>query len=263
MRGEARRAAHGAGVDMRGRAELGAGADMLDAESRAELAARWAYRAGLEASAAARFARLADRMAASARDPALVAIARTAAMQERTHVRLCTEIAARFGVDATPIESPASEVAPTAWSLPDRVLYEVVAFCCVTETANAAVVTAGADDVDDPAIRRAIRTILADEVQHSRLGWRFLATHPPDATQRAWLASHLPAMLAGTLRDDLFRDDTEPGDPLAMQRHGTLPIAGRRAAFLTGMREVLLPGLAAAGIDPAPGARFLDQLSCP
>lgn len=234
---------------------------MLDDDSRAELGARWAYRAGLEASAAARFTRLADRMAACSQDRALVAIARTAATQERTHVRLCSEIAARFGVDATPVEAPASEVAPAAWSLRDRVLYEVVAFCCVTETANAAVVTAGADDVDDPAIRRAVRTILADEVQHSRLGWRFLATHPPDDAQRAWLAAYLPAMLAGTVRDDLFRDDTEPGDPLAMQRHGTLPIAGRRAAFLTGMREVLLPGLAHAGIDATAGARFLDQLA--
>lgn len=233
----------------------------LDDASRTELGARWAYRAGLEASAAARFARLADRMAACAHDPALVAIARTAATQERTHVRLCTEIAARFGVAATPVEAPPSEVAPTSWSLPDRVLYEVVAFCCVTETANAAVVTAGADDVADPAIRRAVRTILADEVQHSRLGWRFLATHPPDDTQRAWLASHLPAMLAGTVREDLFRDATEPGDPLALQRHGTLPLAGRRAAFLLGMREVLLPGLAHAGIDTAPAARFLDQLA--
>ena len=142
----------------------------------------------------------------------------------------------------------------------DRVTYEVIAFCCVTETANAALVTAGADDVDDPAIRRAVRTILADEVQHSRLGWRFLATHPLTDAQRAWIGGYLPHMLRGTVRDELFSDAPVIGDELAMQKLGTLPIAGRRAAFLSGMRDVLLPGLATHGIDTTPAESFLDEL---
>lgn len=234
---------------------------MLDAETRAELASRWAYRAGLEHAAALRFRRLAGRMEAAGLGPELIAIARLAEAQEREHVRLCAEIAERFGRGpALPAEPAVPEVAPAAWALRDRVLYEIVAFCCVTETANAVVVTAGAEDIDDPAIRRAVRTILADEVQHSRLGWRCLAARPPDAAQREWLGAYLPDMLAGTVRSDLFAAQRVIGDEAAMQRHGTLPLAGRREAFLTGMREVLLPGLAGAGVDTAAGARFLDEL---
>jgi len=234
---------------------------VLDAETRAELASRWFYRAGLEHAAAFRFRRLAERMAAAGFDAELVAIARLAEMQERAHVRLCVEIAARFGRGPElPAETVVTEVAPAAWALRDRVLYEVVAFCCVTETANAVVVTAGADDIDDTAIRRAVRTILADEVQHSRLGWRCLTTHPLDDAQRAWLGAYLPSMLAGTVRSDLFRAQLVIGDEATMQRYGTLPLAGRREAFLTGMREVLLPGLAEFGVDTAAGARFLDEL---
>lgn len=233
----------------------------LDEASRAELAARWAYRARLENAAAFRFRRLAERMEAVGLDRELIAIARLAAEQEREHVRLCVEIAARFG-PAPVLDAglEVTEVAPASWALPDRVLYEIVAFCCVTETSNAVVVTAGADAIEDPAIRRAVRTILADEVQHSRLGWRCLATHPPDAEQRAWLGAYLPSMLAGTVRSDVFDAQLVIGDEAAMQRHGTLSLAGRREAFLTGMREVLLPGLAGFGVDVAAGARYLDEL---
>ena len=234
---------------------------MLDAETSAELASRWSYRAGLEHAAAFRFRRLAERMEATGIDPELVAVARLAETQEREHVRLCAEIAARFGRGpALPAEPPVPEVAPASWAPRDRVLYEIVAFCCVTETANAVVVTAGADDIDDTAIRKAVRTILADEVQHSRLGWRCLTAHPPDDAQRAWLGAYLPDMLAGTVRSDLFKAQRVIGDEATMQRHGTLPLAGRREAFLTGMREVLLPGLAGFGVDTAGGARFLDEL---
>jgi hypothetical protein len=234
---------------------------VLDAETSAELSSRWSYRAGLEHSAASRFRRLAGRMEAVGLDAELVAIARLAETQEREHVQLCAEIAARFGrAPELPAEPVVSEVAPQALAPRDRVLYEVVAFCCVTETANAVVVTAGADDIDDTAIRKAVRTILADEVQHSRLGWRCLTAHPLDDDQRAWLGAYLPSMLAGTVRSDLFTAQRVIGDEATMQRYGTLPLAGRREAFLTGMREILLPGLAGFGVDTAAGARFLDEL---
>lgn len=236
-------------------------ATTLDAVTRTELGTRWAYRAGLEHAASLRFARLAERMAQAGFAPALVAIAREAAGQERHHVALCAAIGARFGAACPRFADAVPEVAPAAWSLRDRVVYEVVAFCCVTETANAAVVTAGIDDVDDPSIRAAVRTILADEVQHSRLGWRFLATHALDDAQRRGLAAHLPAMVRGAVRAELFRAQPEIGDVETLRRLGSLSIADRQTAFLLAMREVLLPGLDAAGIDPGGGAAVLDRLA--
>lgn len=236
---------------------------MLDAITRRELGARWAHRAALEHAAAARFARLAERLTACGFDASLAAIAAHAADQERTHVALCAAIAARFGAEPDlPREVAVPEIAPRAWSRADQVVYEVVAFCCVTETSNAVVVTAGADDVDDAAIRRALRTILADEVQHSRLGWRFLATHPLGDDLRARLSAHLPSMLRGTVREEVFTSDAAVlGDEATMAHHGTLPLAARRAAFVTGMREIVLAGLASAGVDPGPGAAYLDRLA--
>ena len=232
----------------------------MDTVTRQELAARWAYRARLEHDAAARFRRLAGRLEAAGFDRELVAIAALAEEQEREHVRLCSELAARFGHAPVLGEPVIGEVAPAGWGLRDRVVYEVVAFCCVTETANASIVTASADDVDDNRVRRAVRRILADEVQHSRLGWRFLATHAPTDAQRAWIGGYLPAMLRGAIRAEVFEPQIIIGDEVTMQKFGTLPLAGRREALVTGMREVLLPGLAQYGVDTGPAAAVLDDL---
>jgi hypothetical protein len=107
-----------------------------------------------------------------------------------------------------------------------------------------------------------VRTILADEVQHSRLGWHLLAAHPLDDALARGLAAHLPQMLRGAVRDDLFRPSPrgEPGDPATLRRHGTLPLADRRASFLSAMRDVVLPGLDGAGVDPARGLAYLEGL---
>ncbi|MBK9034541.1 MAG: hypothetical protein IPL61_25290 [Myxococcales bacterium] len=232
----------------------------MDAITRAELGRRWASRATVEWSAAHRFERLAARMTTAGCAPALTAIARTAVRQEHAHVELCATIAARFGAAWAPPDDAVTEVAPAAWPHHARVLYEVVAFCCVTETSNTALVAGGLDAIDDPPIERAARRILADEVQHSRLGWQFLATHPLDRAQAAGVAVHLPAMLAGAVAVEQFGPHARVGDEATMARFGSSPIVDRRAAFLDGMRAVLLPGLAGAGVDVTPGAAFLDGL---
>ncbi len=116
---------------------------MLDAITAAELGRRWAYRATIEWSAAHRFARLADRMAAVGCAPALTAIARDAVRQEHAHVALCAALADRFGAAWSPGSADVIEVAPATWSPYARVVYEVVAFCCVTETSNTALVADG------------------------------------------------------------------------------------------------------------------------
>jgi len=226
----------------------------------AELGRRWAYRATVEHAAARRFERLAARMTAAGCGRELCAIAAEASGQERTHVELCAGLAARFGTAWSPDPAPVPEVAPPAWSETDRVLYEVVALCCVTETSNTALVAAGLDDIDDREVERAARRILADEVQHSRLGWQFLATHPLDDRQAAGLAVHLPVMLAGAVRVELFDQPPTPDHQTVMARFGSSALADRRAAFLGGMRLVLFPGLTAAGVDCARGAAFLDDL---
>ena len=233
---------------------------IVDAITRAELGGRWAYRAGLEHAAALRFDRLAADLAAAGFAPDLIAIARDSAAQERHHVTLCQGVAARFDATLAPPPDTIIDIAPRAWAARDRVVYDVIASCCIAETSNAAMVTAGHADTSDRACRRAVHTILADEIQHSRLGWRFLATHPLDDRLARDLTGYLPVMLRATAREELFRPQPELGDVATLRRFGTLPIVDRQAVFLAAMRAVVLPGLAAAGLDISAGAAVLDRL---
>lgn len=232
-----------------------------DVISQRELGQRWAYRAGLEHAAARRFDWLAACLREAGFADSLVAIARESAAQERVHVRLCSDIAVRFDATVELEEGGAIETAPPSLSLHQRTLYEVVAVCCIAETANAAVVAVGADDIVDPEIRRAVRTILADEVQHSRLGWHLLASCDLSRADLGMLGGFVPHMLRGTVRDDLFAAQSVRGDEAVMATFGTLPLEGRRATFLAAMREVALPGLAYHGVDTTLAATFLDQLA--
>lgn len=232
-----------------------------DVVSQRELGQRWAYRAGLEQAAAARFDWLASCLHEAGFADTLVEIARESAAQERVHVRLCSDIAVRFGATVELAEGGAIETAPPSLSQRQRTIYEVVAVCCIAETANAAVVAVGADDIVDPEIRRAVRTILADEVQHSRLGWQLLASYELSHADLGMLGGFLPHMLRGTVREDLFAPQSVRGDEGVMAQFGTLPLDCRRATFLAAMREVALPGLAYHGVDTTLAATFLDQLA--
>jgi hypothetical protein len=232
----------------------------LDQISRGELGARWAYRHDLERTAALRFQRLARRLAEAGFDSGSVLQTTQAAEQERHHVDLCGALAMRFGYRETSIqELSLPDIAPASFSPRDRVIYEMVAFCCIAESANAAVVLAGIDDVEDPQVRASVRTILSDEVEHSRIGWQFLAAHDVGDSARAWLGAYLPDMLRGTVRADLFAPAIIVGDEAAMQKFGTLPIADRRSCFLEVMRTVVFPGLTEVGVDTSQGAHVLDE----
>jgi hypothetical protein len=224
----------------------------IEQVSRGELAHRWAYRASLETLAALRFSRLAQRVQRDGFDPRLADQLRNAAAQEHEHIQLCTGIARRADSDVVAATLLLEEIAPASFNDRDRTIYEMVAFCCIAESANAAVVVEGIDDIEDPHIRRAARKILADEVEHSRIGWQFLASHGLDRTQLQWLGGYLPHMLRGTVRDDFFSSTTIVGDERLMQAYGTLPLQQRRQTFIDCMRNVVLAGLATFGVDTAP-----------
>jgi hypothetical protein len=237
----------------------------IDPISRAELASRWAYRASLEVIAAKRFERLTHRARAGNFAELLYGQTAEAAGQEHHHISLCMQIAERFGHVRSRSGMQQSEVlpeiAPASFDDRARVLYEIVAFCCIAESANAAVVLLGADDVEDVDIRKSVRTILSDEVSHSQIGWQFLASYELTNKERAWLGAYLPDMLRGTVREDLFAPAPIIGDEYTMQKFGTLPIADRRQTFLDCMHEVVFPGLTAVGIDVSLGVDAVNKLA--
>lgn len=230
---------------------------ILSEAARQALAKVWAYRAGSERQAVARFTRLYGELGAVGAAPEVLALAEAAIDDERRHVVICERLAHGYGGTSTSTStSEAPPIGPSALGARDRLLYEIVAFCCVTESLNAALMAVSRSEAQVDAVRAALREILADEVGHARLGWAHLAAERA-AGRGDFLAAMLPRMLAATVADELFTPLPGGVDETALRRHGELPEPARLAIFTSTMTDVVLPGLAALGVDPRPAQAWL------
>jgi hypothetical protein len=102
-----------------------------------------------------------------------------------------------------------------------------------------------------PLVRAALREILADEVDHARIGWAALAVAPAALRQRVavWLPELITAHLAGWRMAAVQSS-------AALIAHG-IPAAREAAQIVSGtMDDLILPGFAALGV-PLQSRRFL------
>lgn len=231
-------------------------------EARRAAAVVWRSRARAELEAAARFGRLAQELAALGAVDPVVAMAAEAASDEQRHALQCAELVRALGGERalgnTPMEMP-SEVraaAPGGLGPRERLLYEVVAMACVTETLSAALLGEMVERAADGQVRDVMQAILRDEVGHAKLGWAHLAAE----TQRGpagFIGDYLPAMLAGTVDDEVFSSAAEHRESEALCGLGALDRSARRRIFEETLRVVIFPGLQRFGVDTARGERWL------
>jgi hypothetical protein len=99
---------------------------------------------------------------------------------------------------------------------------------------------------NDEATRTTLHALLADEVEHSRIGWGYLAALPAGHDE---IATGLPRMLSAATHDEHFLDESPPYvESAALTAHGLLPVATLRDVFLEAMNDVVLPGLELCGV---------------
>jgi hypothetical protein len=228
----------------------------------------WRARAVAELEAAARFDRLATELREVGAVTPVVDMARAAAEDERRHATLCRRLARHFGgpalVEIAP--PPPRPVGPRGLGQRERVLFEVVAMGCVTETLSAAILGGLVERASDPEARAVMLEILRDEVRHARLGWAHLAAERARGVGDV-ISSHLPAMLEATVNDALLaapatKDATDP-DAAALAGLGSLPIGVRRHLFEETLCHVIFPGLEHVGIDTRGARGWLDEATAP
>lgn len=236
-----------------------AGGPAPSERARVLAASAWRFRWQVELEAEDRFARLAGRLAELGAAAPLVELARRASRDEQRHAALCAEMASEYGAPVPAAGAlPAAEIAPAGLALRGRVLYEVVAACCVAETGSMAVLTTLLASAREPRLRRVLRELAADEVGHARLGWAHLAgEHREGAT--AFLGPWLPAMLQGSIAEDLFRPASPDREDPALLDLGVLPHGQQREVFTGTLEEVVLPGLERCGVDTAPARAWLAE----
>jgi hypothetical protein len=226
--------------------------------ARALAGAAWAFRWKVELEAEVRFGRLAGRLERGGAGSSLVELARRASRDERRHAGRCAVLAAGYGRPTAGAPPPPPPVAPAGLDEEAALLYELVAACCVAETSSVAVLTALLATAREPRLRAVLHELARDEVGHARLGWAHLAVERRRGAT-AFLGPLLPAMLGGSIEDDLFGPvDPSREDP-ALLEAGVLPHRTKGDLLGRTLEEVIFPGLEGAGVDTGAGRAWLAE----
>jgi hypothetical protein len=235
--------------------------DPTDSAAVLEAASRvWRFRYRMELEAAERFRGLAERLSTAGASRAVVEMARRASSDELRHAERCLALVSHFG--GTPGSRPVVEtrpVAPRALDGRARLLYEVVALSCVTETLSTALLGALVERARDSVAKVTLHSILRDEVEHSRLGWAYLAEEhargAPDCVSES-----LGAMLSSTLSDELFGASSNANElDRALAGLGSLERAERLRIVRETLNAVVFPGLERFGIDTTRGKAWFAE----
>ena len=231
----------------------------LSARQRALVADTWDFRASAERSAELRLTRLHRELVATEAPTPLCELAMSAREQERRHIGLCDALARRFGWSDEPSEPTAhGPIGPSERGLEDRLLFEMVAFGCVTETVNVAMLVTVSRQVADPGVRETVASILKDEVSHSQLGWGYLQ-YAFESRSIAWLSAWLPQMFAGAGVDEIYQPDADERNVPELAHFGELSFAQRVEIFRAVAADVILPGFERVQLDTGPCRRWLSR----
>jgi hypothetical protein len=222
-------------------------------QARALAARVWSYRLLTELEAAQRFRALAASLQGSGASRAIVKMAADAADDELRHASSCRQLVQHFGGRLPDEPSlPMKPLAPPEVKAEQRLLYEVVALACVTETLSTALLAELIAPASDPLCKKVMRSILRDEVKHSQLGWAFLAEeHARGASD--CVGPHLKRMLVDTLGAEFWSPPTTHLDAKALAGLGQLDQAERQRIVLATLQHVVFPGLERFGIDTTLG----------
>ncbi|HEX2671086.1 MAG TPA: hypothetical protein VHM25_09460, partial [Polyangiaceae bacterium] len=152
-----------------------------------------------------------------------------------------------------------AEVAPSDIHGAERVLYTMIAQSCVTETLSTALLGELVQRARDAVCKRVMHSILRDEVNHSRLGWAYLAAESNRGV-RDCVGRFLPDLLDATLGDGFFTRTAAPNARLTeLAGLGSLELPERQRIVRETLDHVIFPGLDRFGIDTGLGRRWLER----
>jgi hypothetical protein len=218
----------------------------LEHEQRELLATYWWQRTEGELTSWVGFQHVLADLRAEGSPESVIALAERAVEDEYQHTQRCRHWAMHFG-------HPGGEIAlrgdkPIAFrgatELQNRLLR--ITLCGLSETIGCLVLRHARPLIEDPDLREFNRHNMADELQHSRVGWGHLATITP--AQRDFLTPWVPALLRilqGTWCEsgELEREDLIP--------FGYFSARLLRAAYKEAVESVIWPGMEHLGIARA------------
>jgi hypothetical protein len=123
----------------------------------------------------------------------------------------------------------------------------ILSICCLMETTGSCLLEHTLSCTTAPLARAAVREILADEVDHARIGWAVLARSGPKL--RREVKERLPTLVKGHLDMWLQGEAFQPSPALLAQ--GLPSSQSVHAVVIGALKEVILPGFAAHGVGAA------------
>jgi hypothetical protein len=129
----------------------------------------------------------------------------------------------------------------------DRLLYEMAAQCCISETQTTSALVTLLVRAVDKHLHRVLQRLARHDATHSRLGWAYLEW----ARKRQSVAFLGPLLrpLVADCADDLFRPAVEEAYAPELFSFGVVPVGIRRAVYLDTLDKVVLPGFEGRGVD--------------
>jgi hypothetical protein len=232
--------------------------EALTPSDRTRLAEIWLVRAAMERRVADSFEVIHEALVRRAASPELVEIASRAIDDEYRHTELSRLVASRFAgkelatPERLPLEVPAHKGASPA--LRDTLF--VVGQCVLNETTASAFLETCYACAEGPLAKSALRELLSDEIDHSRMGWTYLAS--VDDRTRAEVGRWLLPMAYLNLRIWKKESPYDPKHSEALTRHGAPPGSVLHAALVDALRSLIVPGLKELRMPTDAIERWLD-----
>jgi hypothetical protein len=224
----------------------------LGADDRAIVGATWRERMKQEHLAVGAFALLAQELAEVGCGEVELFLVARAASDEVRHAEICRRLAvALLGEAQVPRRFRGLPRIPRHDDADPgtRALLHVVEMCCLSETLTGVYLTEMLARATEPVARAAVKSLLADEIDHGRVGWAYLASRARERTTRD-LAEALPAMLDRTFDAVLSRARrAEPKDDTGREALGYLSAQAAGVVYQQALDEVILPGFETLNID--------------
>lgn len=188
---------------------------------------------------------LADLRAEAAPEP-LITLAERAVADEYRHALWCRDWAVRFGHPGGLVEPRTRRPVEFAGAPPEQNRLLRIALCAFTETVGCVLLRHIRPLIVDEELRQLNRRHLADELQHSRVGWGFLSTLGSDRMRA--LERALPALLAAVAEVCCSGPEQERPDLVPF---GYFTPSLLRDTHAEARRGVIDPGLRHLGIRSA------------
>jgi hypothetical protein len=185
------------------------------------------------------------------------------ASEERRHGVLCGAVVEALGGQAC-AEIPDGDLYPehadAKGGALEGALRNMLSICCLSETVAVSLIGAERIEMPEGELRELLTTIYADEVGHSRFGWRTLGRLAPtlDADLKDRLGDYLEVAFDHLVEHELGHLPESSQPPPEGVALGLCSGPDARKLFFDTVEHVIVPGLEVHGI---PARRAWDRVA--